>query len=73
MKLIRLSSSETIHSARKIADEQLQKIISEKSLRDFLITNLIKNNDGSFKWRINLDTLERDVNNIIQVNKRLKI
>lgn len=49
----------TIHQGRKVADDKLKEIISEKSLRDFLITNLMKAEDGSFKWRINLETLEK--------------
>lgn len=61
MKQIQISPDQTIHQARKTADEQLAKIIAEKPLRDFLITNLAKSpEDGSFRWRINLDTLERD-------------
>ncbi|XP_058453052.1 protein ABHD11-like [Malaya genurostris] len=61
MKLIQIPASHSIHEARKIADQQLAKIIEIKSLRDFLITNLVKSEeDGSFRWRINLDTLERD-------------
>lgn len=49
----------TIHEGRKVADDKLKEIISEKPLRDFLITNLAKTDDGSFKWRINLETLEK--------------
>lgn len=63
MKLIHVPSNHTIHQARKLADEQLSRIISEKPLRDFLITNLVKSpEDGAFRWRINLDTLERNFN-----------
>ncbi|XP_053695747.1 protein ABHD11-like [Sabethes cyaneus] len=61
MKLIRISADQTIHQARKTADEQLAKIIDSKPLRDFLITNLVKTEaDGTFRWRINLDALERN-------------
>lgn len=59
MRAINIPSNFTIHQGRKIADEKLQEIISEKSLRDFLITNLAKSESGEFKWRINLGTLER--------------
>lgn len=63
MKSIQITPDRTIHQARKIADEQLAKIIAEKPLRDFLITNLAKSpEDGSFRWRINLDALERNFN-----------
>lgn len=59
MKSTKIPSEYTIHQGRKVADEKLKEIIGEKSLRDFLITNLVKTDDGSFKWRINLETLER--------------
>ena len=63
MKQIQISPEETIHQARKTADTQLAKIIAEKPLRDFLITNLVKSDeDGSFRWRINLDALEANFN-----------
>uniref|UniRef100_A0AAG5DBQ4 sn-1-specific diacylglycerol lipase ABHD11 n=1 Tax=Anopheles atroparvus TaxID=41427 RepID=A0AAG5DBQ4_ANOAO len=62
MKMIQISPEQTIHQARKIADEQLSRIISEKPLRDFLITNLVKNEEdgGKFHWRINLESLEQN-------------
>ncbi|XP_055635477.1 protein ABHD11-like [Toxorhynchites rutilus septentrionalis] len=63
MKSIKISPDQTIHQARKIADEQLMKIIAEKPLRDFLITNLAKSDeDGTFRWRINLESLESNFN-----------
>uniref|UniRef100_A0A336MY73 sn-1-specific diacylglycerol lipase ABHD11 n=1 Tax=Culicoides sonorensis TaxID=179676 RepID=A0A336MY73_CULSO len=61
MKAIQIPSDQTIHQGRKYADEQLSEIISEKSLRDFLITNLMKeDSDGSFRWRINIEALEQN-------------
>ncbi|XP_050078209.1 protein ABHD11 [Anopheles maculipalpis] len=65
MKMIQISSEATIHQARKIADEQLSRIVAEKPLRDFLITNLVKGekeSGGKFRWRINLQSLERNFN-----------
>jgi abhydrolase domain-containing protein 11 len=59
MQSIQVSSKHTIHQARVVADEKLSAIIKEKSLRDFLITNLVKTESGDFKWRINLETLNR--------------
>ncbi|XP_052864332.1 protein ABHD11-like [Anopheles cruzii] len=60
MKMIRITPESTIHQGRRIADEQLAKIIAEKPLRDFLITNLVKSDGGAFQWRINLESLERN-------------
>lgn len=57
MQSIEVPDKYTIHQGRKVADERLSEIISEQSLRDFLITNLAKTDNG-FRWRINLKTLE---------------
>lgn len=59
MRSIEIPNKYTIHQGRKVADERLSEIISDKSLRDFLITNLAKTESGDFRWRINLETLER--------------
>ena len=59
MRSIEIPNNLTIHQGRKIADQRLSEIISEQSLRDFLITNLAKSDNGDFRWRINLETLER--------------
>jgi abhydrolase domain-containing protein 11 len=48
MRAIQIPATETIHKARTTADKQLSQIISEKSLRDFLITNLVKDEDGRY-------------------------
>lgn len=59
MRAIEIPNKFTIHQGRKVADERLSEIINEQSLRDFLITNLAKSENGDFRWRINLETLER--------------
>lgn len=66
MKDIKIPADQTIHQGRKYADLQLSEIISEKSLRDFLITNLVKeDSDGSFRWRINIEALEQNFDSSI--------
>ncbi|XP_063699766.1 sn-1-specific diacylglycerol lipase ABHD11-like [Culicoides brevitarsis] len=61
MKSIKIPADQTIHQGRKFADAELSKIIAEKSLRDFLITNLMKeDSDGEFRWRINIEALEQN-------------
>lgn len=57
MQSIEVPDNYTIHQGRKVADARLSEIISEQSLRDFLITNLVKTDNG-FRWRLNLKTLE---------------
>lgn len=63
MQSLNIDSQNTIQQARVVADKKLSEIISEKSLRDFLITNLIRDEAGNFTWRINLETLDRCFHN----------
>lgn len=66
MKAIKIPADQTIHQGRKYADVQLSEIIAEKSLRDFLITNLVKeDSDGEFRWRINIEALEQNFDSSI--------
>lgn len=46
--------------ARKLADEQLQSITPDVNLRNFLITNLVQTNSGSYTWRVNLTALREN-------------
>lgn len=47
---------DTIKS-RSDADMQLSKWVPEPSVRTFLLKNLYRTKEGSFAWRMNLDTL----------------
>ncbi|KAF9407723.1 hypothetical protein HW555_012343 [Spodoptera exigua] len=44
--------------ARKLADEQLKMITPDVNLRNFLITNLVQTNSGSYTWRVNISALK---------------
>ncbi|PZC83578.1 protein ABHD11-like [Helicoverpa zea] len=44
--------------ARKLADEQLKGITPDVNLRNFLITNLVQTNTGSYTWRVNIPALK---------------
>ncbi len=58
MRSLVISNDLTIHEGRKVADQELSKIIEEQSLRNFLITNLVKDGEsGKFSWRVNVQTL----------------
>ena len=39
------------------ADKQMQSFEPEKDIRQFLLKNLYKNEQGSFDWRVNLDSI----------------
>ena len=50
---------------RQDADEILSEYIAEKSTRDFLLTNLVRDDQGSYTWRMNLDAIRKYYNNLI--------
>lgn len=60
MRSINIHKEHTIHQGRTEANEQLKPIVPEQSLRDFLITNLSKADNGDFIWRINLESLSKN-------------
>ena len=45
---------------RQQADEWLAPRITEKFVRDFLLTNLVRDEDGRLSWRINVPVIRRD-------------
>jgi esterase len=51
-------------SSRSEADEALAYDIPSKPVRAFLLTNLVKDGE-SYRWRLNLDALRADYENIL--------
>ena len=51
--------------SRVDADEILADHVKEKPVRDFLLANLMKDEDGNFSWRMNLDIIRKEYNNLI--------
>lgn len=60
-------SLETIKS-RKQAEEQLSLNISDFGVRQFILKNLTRNENGGFKWKVNLKSL---VENVSEVGRAL--
>jgi pimeloyl-ACP methyl ester carboxylesterase len=46
---------------RQDADRQLSTHIHDQQLRGFLLKNLDRNSDGGFSWKINLDVIDREI------------
>lgn len=44
---------------RSDADEILSEYVAEKSVRDFLLANLQKDEEGTFFWRMNLEAIRK--------------
>lgn len=58
---------QSLSQARILADEQLSKSdINDKSLRAFLLSNLIQKENGSIVWRMNLPVLKDNLDLITQ-------
>ena len=51
--------------SRMDADEILSEYVAEKSIRDFLLANLMKDEEGNFYWRMNLDAIRKAYNDLI--------
>ncbi|WP_420576561.1 alpha/beta fold hydrolase [Ekhidna sp.] len=49
---------------RKDADEQMAKVISNFGVRQFILKNLDRKKDGSFGWKLNVNAIERAVENV---------
>lgn len=49
---------------RSEAGAELEKYIPDRNLRLFFLTNLRKNDDGIFQWRINIDGITENYENI---------
>ncbi|XP_013147006.1 PREDICTED: alpha/beta hydrolase domain-containing protein 11-like [Papilio polytes] len=60
MSGVTIRSGIAMSKARKLADEQLKSIIPDINLRNFLITNLVQTNTGSYSWRVNLPALKEN-------------
>ena len=50
---------------RKELDEQFAKMINNLQLRMFLLKNIERTEDGSYRWRINIDSIENNIGNIM--------
>lgn len=60
MTAVSIRSGIAMSKARKLADEQLKAIVPDINLRNFLITNLIQTNSGSYTWRVNIPVLKEN-------------
>jgi len=64
MEQIKLGIPMKRTTARKVVDEQLQAVVKDALLRQFLLTNLVEDN-GYFRWRVNLKAIISNLHNII--------
>ncbi|XP_056093084.1 protein ABHD11 [Rhinichthys klamathensis goyatoka] len=64
MKEVKIASDIPRSTARRQAEDQLRKIVKERSVRQFLLTNLEEQN-GDYGWRINLEAISNHLEDIM--------
>lgn len=50
--------------SRKDADDQMAEVIANIGVRQFILKNLDRDADGKFKWKLNLDGIEKGANEV---------
>nr|CAG4645590.1 EOG090X07NZ [Lynceus sp. MCZ IZ 141354] len=68
MKSFKIDPNLPRSSARKMADQHLEPVVQNFMIRQFLLTNLVED-QGGFKWRVNLDVLEKSLDEIAKFPK----
>ncbi|KAG1940618.1 protein ABHD11 [Pimephales promelas] len=64
MKEVKIASDIPRSTARRLAEDQLRKIVKERSVRQFLLTNLEEQN-GDYGWRINLEAISNHLEDMM--------
>lgn len=60
-------------STREEADKLLQKTIGSERIRQFLLKNLKRKHDGGYEWKLNLNSLHRNINNLFEGIERNEV
>ncbi|XP_068187862.1 sn-1-specific diacylglycerol lipase ABHD11 isoform X2 [Antennarius striatus] len=64
MQEVKISSDIPRSTARRMAEDQLRGLVRERSVRQFLLTNLVEQN-GHYAWRVNLEAISAHLDNIM--------
>jgi pimeloyl-ACP methyl ester carboxylesterase len=54
-----------LYKKREEVDEALADMLQNFSIRQFLLKNLVRNKQGKFDWKINLDVIDRSIENLV--------
>ena len=49
---------------RKDADDQMARAIGNSGVRQFILKNLDRSNDGTFSWKLNIEVIEAAIENV---------
>ncbi|XP_028322878.1 sn-1-specific diacylglycerol lipase ABHD11 [Gouania willdenowi] len=64
MQEVKISSNIPRSTARRMAEDQLRSLVESRSLRQFLLTNLVEQN-GHYSWRVNLEAISAHLDDIM--------
>ncbi|KAM5180763.1 sn-1-specific diacylglycerol lipase ABHD11 [Mantella aurantiaca] len=64
MQNIQLEGKMPRSTARRLAEKQLSATVQEAAVRQFLLTNLVQENE-SFKWRVNLEAIANHLQDLL--------
>ncbi|KAG7515445.1 hypothetical protein JOB18_008556 [Solea senegalensis] len=64
MQEIKISSDIPRSTARRMAEDQLRSLVKERSVRQFLLTNLVELN-GHYAWRVNMEAIAAHLDTIM--------
>ncbi|AWO99864.1 putative alpha/beta hydrolase domain-containing protein 11 [Scophthalmus maximus] len=64
LQKVKISSDIPRSTARRMAEDQLRSLVKERSVRQFLLTNLVELN-GHYAWRVNLEAISEHLDNIM--------
>ncbi|XP_053313225.1 protein ABHD11 [Spea bombifrons] len=64
MQNVRLEGKMPRSTARRLAEEQLSLTVKEQAVRQFLLTNLVQENE-QFRWRVNLEAISRHLQDLL--------
>ncbi|KAM3869355.1 sn-1-specific diacylglycerol lipase ABHD11 [Diretmus argenteus] len=64
MQEMKISGNLPRSTARRMAEDQLRKLVTEHSVRQFLLSNLVEQN-GQYAWRTNLDAISAHLEDIM--------
>lgn len=64
MQEVKIATDIPRSTARRMAEDQLRHLVKERSVRQFLLTNLVEQN-GHYAWRVNLEAISAHLENIM--------
>lgn len=71
LRHLELDSNLSLTEGRRHASEVLAQLGVNQATRDFVLLNLIKNAENAFEWRINLEALKGNIQNVLKFPQKI--